>query len=79
MRFTEIAIRLTGISSPMFGNSWSPSEAEVTASKRIWLRCSQPNSKWIHLEAHRICLTGSRLLGPFWGAVASDDAPPCPT
>lgn len=35
MRFTEIAARLTGISSPVFGVSWNPPEAEVTAAKRI--------------------------------------------
>lgn len=35
MRFTEIATRLTGISCPMFGISWNPSDAEVTAAKRV--------------------------------------------
>lgn len=35
MRFTEIATRLTGVSSPVFGVSWNPPEAEVTAAKRI--------------------------------------------
>lgn len=35
MRFTEIAARLTGISTPVFGVSWNPPEAEVTAAKRI--------------------------------------------
>ncbi|MGC4108718.1 MAG: hypothetical protein QM753_20535 [Thermomicrobiales bacterium] len=35
MRFTEIATRLSGVSSPVFGVSWNPPEAEVTAAKRI--------------------------------------------
>ena len=35
MRFTEITRRLTGLSCPVFGLSWSPAEAEVTAAKRI--------------------------------------------
>jgi hypothetical protein len=35
MKFTEIVARLTGISCPIFGVSWNPSEAEVTAAKRV--------------------------------------------
>jgi hypothetical protein len=35
MHYTEIASRLTGISRPIFGVSWNPPEAEVTAAKRI--------------------------------------------
>lgn len=35
MRFTEIAARLTGISTPIFGVSWNPPEAERTVARRI--------------------------------------------
>lgn len=35
MRFSEIASRLTGVSSPVFGVSWTPPEAEVTAARRV--------------------------------------------
>ena len=34
MKFTEIASRLTGVTCPVFGVSWNPPEAEVTAAKR---------------------------------------------
>lgn len=35
MRFKDIASRLTGISSPVFGVSWNPPEAERTVAKRL--------------------------------------------
>lgn len=35
MRFTEIISRVTGISCPIFGVSWNPTEPEVTAARRI--------------------------------------------
>jgi hypothetical protein len=35
MRFREVASRLTGISSPVFGVSWSPPEPEVTVARRV--------------------------------------------
>ncbi len=35
MRFKEIISRLTGLSTPIFGASWNPPEAEITAAKRI--------------------------------------------
>lgn len=35
MRLTEIVARLTGFSTPVFGVSWNPPEAEATAAKRI--------------------------------------------
>ena len=35
MKFKEIAKRLTGISSPVFGLSWSPSESETNVAKRL--------------------------------------------
>ncbi len=35
MTFTEIAHRLTGISSPFFGVSWVPPEADVTIAQRV--------------------------------------------
>ena len=35
MKFSEIANRLTGISTPIFGVSWQPSELEVTAARRV--------------------------------------------
>jgi hypothetical protein len=37
MRFAEIARRLTGLSTPVFGASWNPPEAEVTAARRVIL------------------------------------------
>jgi hypothetical protein len=35
VRFKDIASRLTGISSPVFGVSWNPPEAERTVAKRL--------------------------------------------
>jgi hypothetical protein len=35
MKFREIASRLTGISIPIFGVQWTPSEPEVTAARRV--------------------------------------------
>lgn len=34
MKFSEIAQRLTGISCPIFGVSWTAPEAEVTVARR---------------------------------------------
>ena len=35
MKFKEIARRLTGFSSPIFGVSWSPSESDTNVAKRV--------------------------------------------
>ena len=35
MKFLEIANRLTGISTPIIGVSWQPSELEMTAARRV--------------------------------------------
>ena len=35
MKFKEIAARLTGISSPIFGVSWKPPETERSVAKRV--------------------------------------------
>jgi hypothetical protein len=35
MKFEEIASRITGFSSPVFGVSWNPPEPEVTAARRV--------------------------------------------
>lgn len=35
MKFSEIANRLTGISSPLVGVSWQPGELEVSAARRV--------------------------------------------
>lgn len=35
MKFREIVSRLTGLSTPIFGVSWNPSESERTAARRI--------------------------------------------
>ena len=35
MKFKEILNRLTGISVPVFGIQWSPSELEITKARRI--------------------------------------------
>lgn len=35
MKFSDIAKRLTGISTPIFGVSWQPSESERAVAKRV--------------------------------------------
>lgn len=35
MKFSEIANRLTGISTPIMGVSWQPTESEVAAARRV--------------------------------------------
>ncbi|WP_455384345.1 DUF6650 family protein [Acidihalobacter prosperus] len=35
MKFSEIAKRLTGFSTPVFGVSWDPSESERAVAKRV--------------------------------------------
>lgn len=35
MKFSEMGRRLTGVTSPFFGVSWNPSEAEVTTARRV--------------------------------------------
>lgn len=35
MKFTEIANRLTGISTPLGGASWQPAELEIGAARRV--------------------------------------------
>ena len=35
MKFREIINRLTGISTPIFGAQWNPSELEVTKARRV--------------------------------------------
>lgn len=35
MRFAEVAKRLSGFSTPIFGVSWEPAEAEVTVARRV--------------------------------------------
>lgn len=35
MKFSEIANRLTGISTPLGGMSWQPTELEVSAARRV--------------------------------------------
>jgi hypothetical protein len=35
MKFTEIASRMTGFSSPIFGVSWQPSTPDVTIARRV--------------------------------------------
>jgi hypothetical protein len=35
MKFKEIASRLTGLSCPIFGASWNPSEPDISVARRI--------------------------------------------
>jgi hypothetical protein len=35
MKFSEIANRLTGISTPFGGASWQPAEMEISAARRV--------------------------------------------
>lgn len=35
MRFSEIANRLAGISTPIGGVSWQPAELELSAARRV--------------------------------------------
>ena len=35
MRFKEVLLRLTGLSSPIFGVSWNPPEPEIQVARRV--------------------------------------------
>ena len=35
MRFKEILSRVTGLSSPIFGVSWTPPEAQIATERRV--------------------------------------------
>lgn len=54
MTFTEIAHRLTGISSPFFGVSWVPPEADVTIAQRVL----------VFLEDRRVLFAPTEMEAP---------------
>jgi hypothetical protein len=54
MRFSEIANRLTGISTPIGGVSWQPAELELSAARRVVT----------FLEDRRVLYTPSELEVP---------------
>ena len=35
MKFKQVAARLTGVSTPIFGVQWNPPEPQITAAKRV--------------------------------------------
>lgn len=54
MRFKEIASRLTGFSTPLFGVSWKPPRPEVQRAKRLVT----------HFEDRRVLFSPSELEQP---------------
>ncbi len=54
MKFSEIAKRLTGISTPTFGISWQPSDSERTVARRVIAR----------LEDRRVLFVPSEMEVP---------------
>ena len=58
MRFKEIASRITGFSTALFGVSWNPSEAEVAVARRIvaFLEDRRVLFNAYHLEVEHQCI-----------------------
>ena len=67
MRFSEIATRLTGISTPIFGVSWTPAQSDVDAVRRTL----------VFLEDRRVLYAPERWCegegGPGWGSGGKPD------
>ena len=79
MRFLEVANRLTGISCPVFGVSWTPSELEVTTARRVISfledRCVLYNPTEVELPEHcvRSVLEIRQFLTPQLGEMDPQD------
>ncbi|MEM6749686.1 MAG: DUF6650 family protein [Planctomycetota bacterium] len=58
MKFAEIASRLTGFSSPVFGVSWQAPEPEVTAARRLLIKLEDKRVLYApdHLEVPEYCV-----------------------
>jgi hypothetical protein len=54
LKFTEIATRVTGFSTPIFGVSWNPPESERTVAKRVI----------VQLEDRRVLYSPSEMEVP---------------
>lgn len=54
MKFSEIANRLTGTSTPFGGASWQPAELEIAGARRVI----------VFLEDHGCCTTPARWKSP---------------
>jgi hypothetical protein len=59
MKFTELIVRLTGISCPIFGVSWNPPEADVTIARRVIAQLEDRRALYTDLERQipEFCVT----------------------
>ena len=81
MRFKEIASRLTGFSTPVFGVSWNPPQAHITVARRVitYLEDRRVLYNPYHMEVPHHCIQSvidirQRLTSEL-GRLAADEGP----
>ena len=82
MKFKEIASRLTGISCPVFGVSWNPSQSHVTVARKVisFLEDRRVLYNPYHMEDPNHCVQSvieiRRFLTTELGNLTDDDGLP---
>jgi len=80
LKFKEIAKRLTGFSSPIFGVSWNPPESETSVAKRVIAELEDRRVLYnpSEMEVPHYCVQSvveiRRMLSAELGAIDNDSA-----